>query len=195
MLYGNTVRTVLLRSYLPKIVSAVMGIDVHPLAVIISRATYLLAIQDLLDASTGPITLPVFLANALNMPPLQRELLVDEIALEVDGTSYPVPMDFVLHGSDYDAAIEEVIQVGRAYGSLSTVLDQAPPSLKARIAGLSHVYSAELIETLGKMARHIAVLIRERRDSVHGFLLKNHYRPAMLRQSFDYVVETRLGSL
>jgi hypothetical protein len=38
------------------------------------------------------------------------------------------------------------------------------------------------------MAEHIAKLIRERRNSVHGFLLKNHYRPSMLQHTFDYVV-------
>jgi len=38
------------------------------------------------------------------------------------------------------------------------------------------------------VARHVAQLIRDRRDSVHGFMLKNLYRPAMLRETFDVVI-------
>jgi hypothetical protein len=38
------------------------------------------------------------------------------------------------------------------------------------------------------MAVHIAKLIRDRHNGVHGFLLKNHYRPSMLRHHFDYVL-------
>lgn len=172
-----------------EILSHVMGIDVHPLAVIIARSTYLLATKDLVAVVKGPITLPVFLANALNMPPLKRQkTLTEEIVLEVDGTPYPVPIDFVYHGADYDYGIEEVLSVARAYGKSGSSLDEAADSLKARIGSSLDQYGADLVLTLGKMAKHIAKLIRERKNSVHGFLLKNHYRPSMLRHSFDYVM-------
>lgn len=173
---------------LQEILSRVMGIDVHPLAVIIARATYLLAIRDLLPQADGPVTLPVFLANALSLPPLQRDLLDDSIALEIDGQQYSVPLDFVLNGADYDGAIEEALQVAHAYGPSTTLIGEAPASLAARIGSTLNKYSPDLVGTLGQMAQHIATLIRERRNSVYGFLLKNHYRPSMLRHSFDFVV-------
>lgn len=176
---------------LDEILSRVMGIDVHPLAVTIARATYLLAIQDLIGHAKGPITLPVFLANALNMPPLKRQMtFTEEIVLDIDGKKYPVPIDLVYHGADYDRAIEEVLDVGRAYGKPTTTIAEAADSLAARLGTAFDHYdpSGNLVRTLGKMSRHIAELIRARRNSVHGFLLKNHYRPSMLRGSFDYIV-------
>ncbi len=178
---------------LSSILSSVMGIDVHPLAVIVSRTTYLLAIQDLLEHADEPITLPVFLANALMMPRVirQPDLFGHEVfGLDVAGRKFEVPAELVYSGSPYDACVEEVISVARSYGREGTNLEDAPGSLAASLGDRFKEYDPDnkLAPVLGEMAKYIAELIRERRNSVHGFMLKNHYRPAMLRKTFDFVV-------
>jgi hypothetical protein len=45
-----------------------VGFDVHPLAVSIASATYLLAIRDLLEETNLPIRIPVYRADALFLP-------------------------------------------------------------------------------------------------------------------------------
>ena len=50
---------------LSAIVASVQGIDVHPLAVIVSKATYLLAISDLINPAVPGFHLPVYMANSL----------------------------------------------------------------------------------------------------------------------------------
>jgi hypothetical protein len=175
------------------ILSAVMGIDVHPLAVTIARATYLLAIRELLNRLGRPITIPVFLANSLrsedsdNRPTLFG---VGKTALRVADEEFPVPTEFVWDGPRFDGAIDDVMAVARAYGGPNDDLSEVPASLLGRIgtrlADLPE--SAELLATLGQLAQRIADLIQRREDSVYGFVLRNNYRPAMVRRSFDYVI-------
>ena len=172
--------------------SKIVGLDVHPLAVIVARATYLLAVKDLLPAATSPVAIPIYLANALSMPPVERQMLFGrrEFVLVVDDTEYHVPEDLIYHGADYDDAIEDVLSVARSYGNPETKLQDAPASLKNLIGTRFDKYDStgDLAEKLGMMAKHIAKLIRARRNSVHGFMLRNHYRPSMLRATFDFVV-------
>jgi methylase of polypeptide subunit release factors len=46
----------------------VMGVDIHPVAVTIARANYLLALGDLVRGPHPPVLLPVYLSNALVLP-------------------------------------------------------------------------------------------------------------------------------
>lgn len=174
------------------VLSCVMGIEVHPLAVIIARATYLITLQDYLASLKRPITVPVFLANSLKMPPLHTAGTLfgnDTIEVLVDGTGYELPTSFVNDGPAYDDAIENVVVVARSYGDPRTPIEQSAASFRARVGHRFDKYGEPSVsDVLGDVARHIAQLIRARRNSVHGFLLKNHYRPSMLRHQFDLVL-------
>jgi type I restriction-modification system DNA methylase subunit len=180
------------KAALEDIRSQIVGIDVHPLAVIVARATYLLAIKDLLPHADSPIAIPVYLANALSMPPIARQLTFgrDEFRLKVDAIEYNIPSELIYNGADHDDTIEDVLTVARSYGNASTALDDAPASLRELLGDslVQYANSDEVVSKFGEMAKHIARLIRERRNSVHGFLLRNHYRPSMLRGRFAYVV-------
>lgn len=51
-----------------QVLNQVMGMDVHPVAVTIARANYLLALGDLIKGPHPPVLLPVYLSNALVLP-------------------------------------------------------------------------------------------------------------------------------
>jgi len=53
------------RESLGRILSSVVGIDIHPLAVLVSKVNVLLALGDLLDLRSGPVSIPVYLANSI----------------------------------------------------------------------------------------------------------------------------------
>ena len=53
---------------LKHITENVFGFDVHPLAAIISKTNYLLALRDLLKEKIGQITIPVFLSDSIKIP-------------------------------------------------------------------------------------------------------------------------------
>ena len=50
-------------SRLRQILENVVGIDIHPLAVIIAKATYLLAVRSVVKGSNRPIQIPVYLCG------------------------------------------------------------------------------------------------------------------------------------
>jgi hypothetical protein len=50
---------------LTRVLHHVVGIDVHPLAVVIARATYMLALGPVIQAAKRPIRVPVYLADSL----------------------------------------------------------------------------------------------------------------------------------
>ena len=62
------------RQSLEKILANVVGIDIHPLAVIISRVNVLLALGDLFQKRAGPVFIQVYLANSIR-PPAQQPFL------------------------------------------------------------------------------------------------------------------------
>ena len=53
------------RDSLGRILSSVVGMDIHPLAVLVSKVNVLLALGDLLDLRSGPVSIPVYLANSI----------------------------------------------------------------------------------------------------------------------------------
>jgi hypothetical protein len=53
------------RESLERILSSVVGIDIHPLAVLVSKVNFLLALGDLLNLRSGPLSIPVYLANSI----------------------------------------------------------------------------------------------------------------------------------
>jgi len=62
------------------ILNSVMGVDVHPVAVAIARTNYLLALGDLISGPHPPVLVPVYLANAIQLPNVstQEPQRVDE---------------------------------------------------------------------------------------------------------------------
>jgi hypothetical protein len=114
-----------------------MGIEVHPLAVIIARATYVLAIRDLLQYAVEPVTIPVFLANSLRLPVLdeRRSLFGDPVVeLTIADKQYPVPLDFIHNGADYDATIEDFLTLHELTVSLTQYWETLPKVWRAASA-------------------------------------------------------------
>jgi len=179
---------------LDEILDKVVGVDIHPLAVTIAKATYLLAIKDLVPQTHRPITLPVFLANSLRTPPRTdtASLLAETMPVEVGDRTFDLPVDFIRHGRDFDEAIDDVLAIAQAFAAEYPSI--RPPrvsrALSRRIGNrYDHYQDPEsIVATLGEMAEHFASLIKGRRDSIFGFMLKNHHRLAMLGQMFDVVV-------
>jgi hypothetical protein len=59
------------RQSLERILGSVVGIDIHPLAVIVSKMNVLLALGDLLQKRSGPVSIQVYLANSIRRPTKQ----------------------------------------------------------------------------------------------------------------------------
>jgi len=174
--------------------ATVQGIDVHPLAVILARTTYLISLgTDLLNARKGPIAVPVYMANSIRLPDEEMEIYnkVEVYKVKADGKILRIPRKVAEDTYLTDRAVEIVKEYARAIASgekrseetFRNMLFQKLTSLLRDPQG--EALAAVLYET----ATTISSLISKGRDTIWGFILKNIYKPLYLRkQKFDVLV-------
>ncbi|MDW7985795.1 MAG: N-6 DNA methylase [Nitrososphaerota archaeon] len=176
---------------LEHILENVIGIDIHPLAVIIARATYLTTIgRELLEAREKDLIIPVYLSNSIKL--LQEEVLVH------GGQAYPIDVEgskrFLLPSSlAYNPFLcDLVIDAVRDYAE--SIAEGAPDSLELfdlhmSSYGLRDKLSEIDLQTLHYTAQNMAELIKAGKDIVWGFILKNYYKPILFsKKKFDVIV-------
>jgi hypothetical protein len=95
---------------LQHILDSVYGADIHPLAVIVAKTNYILALGDSLKRRKGAITIPIYLADTIKLP--QREvrptlwMQVPSYRVELDGHEIHLPEPLLENLTLYDQAIE-----------------------------------------------------------------------------------------
>lgn len=167
------------------ILENVIGIDIHPLAVIIARTNYLLALQDLLGAR-AEISVPVYLADAirpLEVTPIEEAPGYERVyTLHREGKTFGFPESLVEEPRQLDSLIESM----RGYldPSLGDAVVEGYGATVRREA-LSEVAASALANDF----RLLLDLCREGKDTVWVFILKNQPKPLFLsRRKFDAVV-------
>jgi len=179
------------------ILSSVNGIDIHPVAVTISRATYVLALGPLVKAARKPIQIPIYLADSLFLPREVEEDLFDKLkGIEItygqrkDERRVVMPQTLIHSPDIFDAAIAACTSVAEDHAktqaetksALEHHLAQAVPDLAKMLE-----YRA-ILEALWDFTQGLAALIREHKNSIWSFIIRNSYRPAMFRQRFEIII-------
>ena len=103
---------------LENILNNVCGMDLNPLAVAISRANYVLALGKLIEKRTGPIFIPVFMADSIKLPTVRKELEYgkDILAIDVDNNvQLNLPMEIALNESELKVILDEYAQIISEY--------------------------------------------------------------------------------
>jgi hypothetical protein len=175
----------------------VQGIDIHPVAVTISRATYVLALGKLVNAARKPIQIPVYLADSLFLPREVEASLIEKISgVEIsygarkDRKTVVMP-DMLIHMPEmFDDAIaactaiaEEHARTGKdTRKTMENHLTRAVPELAKVLE-----YEA-VLDALWSFTEGLGELIRDRKNSIWSFIIRNSYRPAMLKGQFDFII-------
>ncbi|MBI1282487.1 MAG: N-6 DNA methylase, partial [Anaerolineaceae bacterium] len=181
-------------------VDNVMGMDVHPLAITIARINYLLALSEHLKATrparrSGLIAIPIYMADALAAPELEskyKETLVvpvdekrnENFFIPVSAAQSPEALTEVIGQMDefaqlakdplktetYKRAFEKLVQERFTQESSGLVSDMTLPYWVRNLTLLTN-------------------LIRENRNSIWAYILKNQSRPLILSErKFDVIV-------
>jgi len=176
------------------IMRTVRGIDVHPLAIILSRANYLAAIgPELLSARRGAISVPVYLANSLRLPETATDLHqgVSSYKIDAEKKILRLPIQIAKDPDFTDIAIETVREYSHEVASgLSPKIEEFENLLYQRLTAqqknkLEKNAPSILLETAITMAD----LIKEGKDTIWAFILKNIYKPLFLQaEKFDVIV-------
>lgn len=181
---------------LGEILEHVVGIDIHPLAVTISRMTYLLALGDLVKATQRPIQIPVYLADSLFLPTEVTQLtLEDQIAgieLKFGGHRVVIPESLVeaqdLFDGSIAAAAKLAVEMARGRKETAESLRNYLLRSVSRLQTLSQADREVIVEAMWRFTESLTALIKEKRNSIWAFIIRNTYRPAMLKEHFDVVI-------
>lgn len=179
---------------LDQICSSVMGMDIHPLAVLVSRANYLLTLGDLLQFRKGEVYVPVYLANSLFFDRPRRDIhlgngvpcyRIDE-APKVEGTQGLLVPETL---ADDPERLDRAIDLLSEFVSVHRDRKFKPSDLAEYFSNRSFQLKPGEQDALYETARTIAGLIKQGKNSIWAFILRNIYRPAYLQKKpFDVVI-------
>jgi SAM-dependent methyltransferase len=161
----------------------VTGIDIHPLAVIVAKTTYLLGLGDLLEKRGKAIRIPVYLADSVRPP----DRYFAGYRAMLNGDTINLPEDLALSPEHYDRAVELCAEYARstAHESLPSK-DLLGNFLRRNYPAL--VENAVWWNTLYELFQVLRKKIRERKDTIWAFVLKNVFKPLLMKERFDVLV-------
>jgi hypothetical protein len=172
------------------ILDAVVGMDIHPLACIIAKANYVLALGDLMTRRKGQVAIPVYLANSIRPPELELERglwqQVECYRTEIDGRKVHIPASLIHESAAYDEAIDAARDYAFHTKGKRADSEGFEKYLAAAHPGLVHDEQTTVV--LYSVADTLKAMIDEGRDTIWAFVLKNIYKPLFLREHFDLVV-------
>lgn len=149
----------------------VRGIDVHPVAVIIARVTWLLALGAAVRARPAQLAVPVFLGDSLQWN-LREAVGARDIVVRVpDDRPITIPSGFAENQAAYDAGLSQAMDVLKEGGDARGFV----AGLK-RLPGVTAADAAAMAEPFTRLK----ALYDAGRDDIWPFVLRNLVRPLWL---------------
>jgi type I restriction-modification system DNA methylase subunit len=162
----------------------VVGIDIHPLSVLIAKTTVLLSLGSSVTTAKRPVTLHVYLANSLLVPRGTADLFESSFQIAVDNKSYVINLKGIEGADDFDQLItfcDELV------GRFPEALKRAH-FVRLIQSQFTVDHSDDLPGQLYDIYRGMKVAHDQGRDSIWKFILQNSYKPVFLIECFDFVV-------
>ena len=164
---------------------AVVGIDIHPVAVHLARSAWTLAAQPLIERAvdagfTGSVSAPVYLGDSLQLRFDTGDLLAEaEVRIDVgddDGNELLFPTSLVERADDFDAVMGGVADAIARGDDPMLGLDDHPLTVAER-------------GSLAPAIRTMADLHRAGRNHIWAYYTRNLVRPvALARRKADVIV-------
>jgi len=165
------------RTLLSKIVNNVQGIDLNPLAVLATKANYIIALADLLRyRPEGGIDIPIYLADSIAVG-RSSHLFREEVYLKTIVGEFKIPMEVIEKGilSKVLDDIEGYINNKYSKDDFKKIIIQKYEIEEESFTSLTELYSKLLS------------LEKEGKNKIWTRILKNSFAPLLIGK-FDYVV-------
>jgi hypothetical protein len=181
------------RLILDHILKNVIGFDIHPLAVTISKTNYLLSIRELLRYRPGDISIPVYMSDSLKLPEKIEQTKMDDpnpkLKYEAGDNLFIFPLNIARDLREMDDIIEKLRNHAEAYKkSLDNVYQKDNKkflqssynniliSFEKAISKISIPKDKEIIIDNLKLLLN---LIKNDSDSIWTYILRNIYKPVV----------------
>ena len=185
------------KNLLYHILNRVVGIDIHPLAIIIAKTNYLLALGDLLQGDREEIPLPIYMADSIRLIEEEKETFFKiknyKIHTIDNKEFFLLPADFLDKYLLDTEKIDQLIDLIRDEASKlaendsfekRVVIDFLKENTKIPEKDMKK-YSDSLFKTIETFSE----LIKKNKDTIWGFIFKNKYKPLyLLKRKFDLIV-------
>ncbi len=178
------------RGSLEKILGTVVGIDIHPLAVIVSKMNVLLALGDLFNKRAGPVSIQVYLANSIRHPvkqPFMGNGGVPAERVEVNQREVLIPDAVLSSAANLDAAVRLADDFAKSNRNAEQ-LDFEAFANHARQKAPALGTSSDVLHMLFDLAELLHEFMRKPEDTIWAYILKNQYKPTFLTKQFDVVI-------
>ena len=174
------------REVLNRLREAVTGIDVHPVAVHLARAAWILAALPAINAAAtagydASLSIPVYLGDALQLRFRTGDMFAEnEITIQTsddENTELVFPVSLVERAEDFDALM----------GDISAQIEQGDDPFLA--LDDNHVNDPAERQTIGETIRTMQRLHDRGRDHIWAYYTRNMVRPvALSRARVDVVL-------
>lgn len=179
---------------LEHILNSIFGIDIHPLAVIIAKTNYILALGELLKRRKGKISIPIYLADSIKLPEKINPKAVkipawfnkDVYEFKIDDKEIYFSEVLIQDPVIYDKAIEAAKVF--ATQNIGNEIDISSFTRFIQIQYKDLPRDNDTIQSLFRISKTLKDFIEQERDTILGFVLKNIYKPLFLKGRFDFVI-------
>lgn len=166
------------------VLNNVVGVDINPLAAVIARANYIIALGE--DVPLFNFTIPVYIADSIKTPAERKTTVegVDVYGIELNGHDIHLPISVASNRVRFGQFLEGI--------RLSLESFKSKGSKKGAYEILKR-WSGELNPNELKVIRStldtLIKLVKEGSDTIWTFWLSNTYAPIVLAESrFDVIV-------
>mgnify|MGYP000214501214 CR=1 FL=1 len=156
----------------------IFGVDVHPVAIIVARVTYLLALgPNVLGARHGQVSLPVYMGDALQLnvlPMMEKDEIVIRVPPAREGESQKAlefPAAAIDRPDRFERILDILVEASERGRTAAWVRQRIPPS-----EGID----ATDVEILVRTYELLQQLQKDGRDHIWTFVARNMARPLWL---------------
>ena len=179
------------------------GFDIDPLAVSLSKTTWVVTLAAEIKAATTPIVIPIYHADSLfAVTPVSSALPFygqeETINLSLDGRAVKLPHFLVqpvyhdLFDSIVDWAYDEAIDAQKGAGAKPITEAQTASFLSGaeEISGIKvpQEHRNELLTAVTVLVNQMVELALAGRNGIWAFILRNTYKPGLLAGQFNGLV-------
>lgn len=181
--------------------SCVMGFDIDPLAIMLAKVNWVLAMRDLFGSHMGMIIIPIYHADSLfvDTPITHKKpnTTHDTYVLHFEGNKIELPSFMIKpeHRTTYDAFM------AKCYSAAMSRADKPPVELsKSDLDAITAAIDVDSVDkktdderTLQRVSAYGLILAledlqRKGKNGIWYFVLNNNYKPGLVRNQFNCVI-------
>ena len=171
---------------LEHILENVVGFDIHPLAVMIAKTNYLLALGDLVHSKRKSLSIPIYLSDSLKIPHKKCDISTQIITYEFEAINktFHFPIEILKDITEMDRIIGIIKENGLDYQKFLNLKSKNFNS-EEFIKNTTNIFKNQMLKKhneaesliLTNSLKTLYELIESEMDTVWPYILRNMYKP------------------